>query len=138
MKKTTATAGVGEEDEALKVCAKKLRTQCCKDLEEQEEPDPEPSSEEEPQLIAKVPDEILAQQRAMQEGQILYQLRKKVNHALEGQNALTAKQWSSAIESYNKAYQTDPNPEYLSSIGFAQFKSGTVGFSQEVTSQCCQ
>ena len=96
-------------------------------MEEQQAPEPEPSSEEEPQLIAKVPEEILAQQRAMQEGQNPAPVQKKIDHALEGKKALNAKQWSVAIESFNKAYLTDPNPEYLSSVGFAQFKSGQMG-----------
>ena len=119
-----------EEDESLKRLREELQRNAAK-LEEQQEPDPEPSSEEEPQLIAKVPDEILAQQRALKDGQNPLPTQKKVNHVQEGQKALNAQQWSSAISSFNQAYQSEPNPEYLSSVGFAQFKSGQLGLAKK-------
>lgn len=126
VKKPVDEAPNAGEDASLKALREELQRNAAK-LEEQNEPEPEPSSEDEPQLIAKVPDEILAQQRALQEGQAASApVQKTVNHALEGQNALKAQQWVKAIESFNKAYQTDQNPEYLASVGYAQFKSGQL------------
>ena len=127
VKKTVDEApSLGEEDASLKELREELQRNAAK-LEEQNEPEPEPSAEDEPQLIAKVPDEILAQQRALQEGKdAAAPVQKTVNHALEGQNALNAQQWAKAVESFNKAYQTDQNPEHLASVGYAQFKSGEL------------
>ena len=119
------------EDQALQALREELQKNAAK-LEEQNEPEPEPSSEEEPQLITKIPDEILAQQRALQGGQApATPVKKTVNHAMEGQNALQAQQWSKAIESYNSAYQADPNPEYITSVGYAQFKSGQLSAAKK-------
>ena len=129
--KPVDAANTDAEDEALKALREELQKNAAK-LEEQNEPEPEPSSEDEPQLIAKVPDEILAQQRAMKEGQTpVVPLKKTVNYALEGQQALTAQQWSKAIESFNSAYKTDPNPEYITSVGYAQFKSGQLSAAKK-------
>jgi hypothetical protein len=118
------------EDESLKALREELRRNAAK-IEAEQEVVPEPSAEEEPQLIAKVPEEILAQQRAMQTGNPPVIQAKTVNHALEGQQALTSKQWDKAIKSFNQAYQNNPNPEYLSSVGFAQFKSGKLADSKK-------
>ncbi len=126
MTKPVEAAGAAAENEDMKALREELQRSAAK-LEEQNEPEPEPSAEDEPQLIAKVPDEILAQQRAMQEGGTpTVSVKKTVNHALEGQQALTAKQWAKAIESFNSAYQSDPKPEYITSKGYAQFKSGQL------------
>ena len=94
-------------------------------IEAQQEPEPEPSAEEEPQLMVKVPDEVLAQQRALAEGKVASVPKpKQVDHVKAGQQALQAGQWSGAITSFQQAYRNNPKPEYLSSIGFAQFKMG--------------
>ena len=112
-----------DEDASLKALRDELQRNAAI-IEAQQEPEPEPSTEEEPQLIAKVPDEILAQQRALLEGGNTPQPKKKVEDpVLDGQNALNAQQWANAITSFNKAYQSTSNPEYLSSVGFAQYKS---------------
>jgi len=111
-----------EDDAALKALRDELQRNAAI-IEAQQEPEPEPSTEEEPQLIAKVPDEILAQQRAMQEGANTVLPKKQTKDpAEEGAKALNAQQWDKAIVSFNNAYQATSNPEYLSSVGFAQYK----------------
>ena len=111
-----------EDDAALKALRDELQRNAAI-IEAQQEPEPEPSTEEEPQLIAKVPDEILAQQKAMQEGGNTALPKKQTkNPAEEGAKALNAKQWDKAIVSFRNAYQATSNPEYLSSVGFAQYK----------------
>lgn len=66
----------------------------------------------------------MAQQRAIQEGVNTVITKKQVKDPVEeGKKALNAQQWDKAIVSFNKAYQATSNPEYLSSVGFAQYKS---------------
>jgi len=122
------------EDESLKALREELRRDAAK-IEAEQAPEPEPSSEEEPQLIAKVPEEILAQQRALKEGKAATPVKKTVDHALEGQQALQAQQWAKAIQSFTAAFQTNPNPEFLASVGFAQFKSGQLSSAKKTLMQ---
>ena len=121
------------EDESLKALREELRRDAAK-IEAEKVPEPEPSAEE-PQLIAKVPEEILAQQRALKEGKAAAPVKKTVNHALEGQQALQAQQWAKAIQSFTVAFQTNPNPEFLASVGYAQFKSGQLSSAKKTLIQ---
>ncbi len=115
------------DDASLRALREELQASAAK-IQAEQEPEPEPSTEEEPQLIAKVPEEILAQQRAMATGQNTLVVKKPTaDPAVEGQKALRSQQWQKAIEQFQLAYKKTQNPEFLSSIGFAQFKSGQFG-----------
>ena len=83
VKPVDQAANASAEDDSLKALREELRRNAAK-LEEQNAPEPEPSAEE-PQLIAKVPDEIPAQQQALKAGQAVPSALKKktVNHALK-------------------------------------------------------
>ena len=121
-----------EADEAsLRALREELQASAAK-IEAEQEPEPEPSMEEEPQLIAKVPEEVLAQQRAMAAGQNAPAVKKpKTDPATEGQKALRSQQWQKAVEQFTLAYKKTQNPEYLSSVGLAQFKAGQFGVAKK-------
>lgn len=115
------------EDASLRALREELQASAAK-IEAEQEPEPEPSTEEEPQLIVKVPEEVLKQQRAMAAGQNAPLVKEpKTDPAVEGQKALRSRQWQKAIEQFTLAYQKTQNPEFLSSVGLAQFKSGQFG-----------
>ena len=102
-----------------------LRQNAAKIEESREVEEPEPSTEE-PQLMVKVPEEVLAQQRALKEGKAVQPTQpvKQTNHMEEAQAALQQKQWSKAITSYKAAASQSNSPEIQAGLGYALYKSG--------------
>lgn len=121
-KKETSEA---EKEALLEEMRAELRQNTAKIEESREVEEPEPSTEE-PQLMVKVPEEVLAQQRALQEGSAVQPVKpaQTVNHMDDAQKSLQQKQWSKAIASFKLAATQSNSPEVQAGLGYALYKSG--------------
>ena len=116
-----------EKDALLEEVRAELRKSTAKIEEEREADEPEPASEE-PQLMVKVPEEVLAQQRALQDGKAIQPVAPKqtTNHLEDAQKALRSNDWNAAVASFQAAVKANErnNPEVQAGLGFALYKSG--------------
>lgn len=116
----------------------KIKQSAQKAKKETETDEPEPSTEE-PQLLVKVPDEILAKMRAEQKasksGQATTVKSERVDFAEQGRQAIGAKDWKKAVSSYQKAYKQTPVPAYKEMWGYALFQSGNSAMAKPILQQ---
>jgi predicted Zn finger-like uncharacterized protein len=115
-----------ETDQTLEAIRAELKRNTEKIEEQRAEKEPEPEVKE-TQLMVKVPDEILAQQKALQAGKTLdVDVPKEVNHINLAQEAFRSKSWDKAITHFQKAYKQTKNPEHKAHWGHSMIQIGKV------------